>query len=463
MTAAWNSGDTLLLVAVAVALGAIVLLIAWGRIAAFLAIMLGAGVFAAITGLPIEKLTPAFEHGAGGVLGDIGVVIALGAMLGGLLTAGGAADRIVDGVLQHATARSLPWLLALVAMLIGLPLFFEVGLVIMIPIIFAMAQKTKLPVMQVAIPALAGMTTLHALVPPHPGPLIGIAQLHADLGLTLGFGLLIAVPAVALAGPLYSHVIVCIPSMWEAGQAATQRKEEQHGESWVTPGARPSFALSLVVLLLPVALMLCRTVAQVALPPGAARTLLEAVGAPIVALATSVVFAAIALGWARGATRTEVGKVMSAALPPIAILLLTIGAGGGFKQVLVEAGITGTLGKIAQDTGMPLVLLAWLIAVCLRQATGSATVATTAVAGLMAPLVGGFGLTPAQTSLLVLAIGSGSVFFCHVNDAGFWMIREFFGLRLGQTVWAWSVLQTIVSVTGLVLTALLWGPAGWMG
>ncbi|MFC0408625.1 GntP family permease [Roseomonas elaeocarpi] len=462
MTAAWNGGDTLLLAAVALALGVIVLLIAWGRIAAFLAIMLGAGVFAAVVGLPFEKLTPAFEHGAGGVLGDIGVVIALGAMLGSILTAGGAADRIVDGVLQHATARSLPWLLALVAMLIGLPLFFEVGLVLMIPIIFSLAQKTRLPVMQVAIPALAGMTTLHALVPPHPGPLIGIAQLHADLGLTLVLGLVIAVPAVALAGPLYGRFIGRHPALLEAGRDGAAR-DGGHDAAWVGGAARPSFTLSLTVLLLPVALMLCRTVAQIALGEGPVRAALLTVGEPIMALAISVVVAALALGWGRGASRAEVGEAMRAALPPIAILLLTIGAGGGFKQVLVEAGITGTLGKIAHDTGIPLVLLAWLIAVCLRQATGSATVATTAVAGLMAPLVGDFGLTAAQTSLLVLSIGSGSVFFCHVNDAGFWMVREFFGLRLGQTVLVWSVLQSIVAVTGLVLTALLWAPAGWMG
>jgi GntP family gluconate:H+ symporter len=209
------------------------------------------------------------------------------------------------------------------------------------------------------------------------------------------------------------------------------------------------------VILLPVVLMLGRTLAKVALTPETPIfEALDFLGEPIIALALTVVVAIVVLGWGRGLPRARVGETLRRALPPIAGLLLTIGAGGGLKQALVTAGIATTIGKVAVGTHMPLILLAWLIAVALRQATGSATVATTTTAGIVAPLV--MHLPPVQGSLIALAIGAGSVFFCHVNDAGFWMVREYFGLKLKETLWVWSVLQTIVSVVGLVMTLLLW-------
>jgi len=211
----------------------------------------------------------------------------------------------------------------------------------------------------------------------------------------------------------------------------------------------------LITILLPVALMLGRTVAKLLLAP---RTLLfdtlDFLGEPLVALGLTVLFAIVALGWSRGMPRERVGAVLRKSLPPIAALLLTIGAGGGLKQTLVVAGISSTIGKIAVSTHLPLILLAWLVAVALRQATGSATVATTTTAGIVAPVV--VGLSATHNSLLALAIGAGSVFFCHVNDAGFWMVREYFGLQLKQTVFVWSILQTIVSVVGLAMTLALW-------
>lgn len=219
--------------------------------------------------------------------------------------------------------------------------------------------------------------------------------------------------------------------------------------------AAPSFALSLATILMPVVLMLGRTVSKVLLAPhSAAAEALDFLGEPLAALGITVLFAIVALGWGQGMPRERVGNVLRKSLPPIAALLLTIGAGGGLKQTLVLAGISSTIGKIAVGAHLPLILLAWLIAVALRQATGSATVATTTTAGIVAPVA--LGLSPVHTSLMALAIGAGSVFFCHVNDAGFWMVREYFGLKLKQTVMVWSILQTIVSVVGLALTFTLW-------
>lgn len=445
----WSAHDTQLLIACALGLAIIIVSISVLKLAPFLSILVGTFAAGFAAHQPLEAIAQAFSKGAGALLGDVGIIIALGAMLGALMAESGAADRLVTTLLDHSTPRRLPWMMALVAIIVGLPLFFEVGLVMMVPIIFVMARRSGQPILRIAIPALAGMTTLHALLPPHPGPLIAVSALHADLGLTLGLGLIVALPAVVLAGPVYGIWLskrLHIEAPEEIGQLFTAREEG---------AATPGFAISLVTILLPVVMMLGRTVAKLALTKDTLLyDMLDFVGEPLVALALTVLFAIVMLGWSRGMARERVGGILRKSLPPIAALLLTIGAGGGLKQMLVNAGISATIGKIAVGTHLPLILLAWLIAVALRQATGSATVATTTTAGIVAPVVSG--LTATHNSLMALAIGAGSVFFCHVNDAGFWMVREYFGLTLKRTVAVWSVLQTIVSVVGLVLTLVLW-------
>lgn len=445
---AWVAHDTRLISCCLAAILAIVLLIGVTRLPPFLAILIGTFIAGLGAGLPAEAVAKAFSKGAGGILGEAGIIIALGSMLGALMAESGAADRIASTLLGLGKGRSLPWVMALVAMVIGLPLFFEVGLVLMVPIIFVMAQRSGQPLLRIAIPALAGMTTLHALLPPHPGPLIAVGALHADLGLTMLLGLVIAIPAVILAGPLYGGWLsqrMTIQPPAELGELFSARDQ----------GARqPVFGLSLLVILLPVVLMLGSTFAKVALDPhsGLAEGL-KFLGEPLIALGLAVLAATVLLGWGSGMPRERVGGVLRKSLAPIAALLLTIGAGGGLKQTLLDAGISHTVAKVAEGAHLPYILLAWLIAVALRQATGSATVATTTTAGILAPVVAG--LAGPQASLIALAIGAGSVFFCHVNDAGFWMVREYFGLELKQTLWVWSVLQTLVSVTGLAGTLLL--------
>lgn len=445
---AWVAHDTRLIFCCLAAILAIVVLIGITRLPPFLSILIGTFIAGLGAGLPAEAVAKAFSKGAGSILGEAGIIIALGSMLGALMAESGAADRIASTLLGLGKGRSLPWVMALVAMVIGLPLFFEVGLVLMVPIIFVMAQRSGQPLLRIAIPALAGMTTLHALLPPHPGPLIAVGALHADLGLTMLLGFAIALPAVILAGPLYGGWLsrrMAIEPPAELGELFSARDQ----------GARqPGFALSLLVILLPVLLMLGSTFAKVALDPhsGLAEGL-KFLGEPLIALGLAVLAATVLLGWGSGMPRERVGGVLRKSLAPIAALLLTIGAGGGLKQTLLDAGVSHTVAKVAEGAHLPYILLAWLIAVALRQATGSATVATTTTAGILAPVVAG--LAGPQASLIALAIGAGSVFFCHVNDAGFWMVREYFGLELKQTLWVWSVLQTVVSVTGLAGTLLL--------
>ncbi len=448
--AVWAAQDTRMLYSVLVALISIIVFISVLKLSPFLSILIGTFVAGIGSGLPLEKIASSFSKGAGGILGDAGLIIALGAMLGALLADSGAADKIVTTLLRYAHGKAIPWMMALVAMVIGLPLFFEVGLVMMAPIIFVMARRAQQPILRIAIPALAGMTTLHALLPPHPGPLIAVSALHADLGTTMLLGLIIAIPAVILAGPLYGMWLAPRIHVGEPDQIAALFKGQLSEDKY------PGFLVSIVTILLPVVLMMGRTVAKIWLTPGTTvYQTLDFFGEPIIALAVTVIFAVIFLGWSRGTSRTDVGAILRKALPPIAGLLLTIGAGGGLKQTLLLAGVSDTITKIANGTHMPLILLAWLIAVALRQATGSATVATTATAGIVAPLAAA--LSGTHNSLMALAIGAGSVFFCHVNDAGFWMVKEYFGLNLKQTFASWSVIQTIVSVVGLGMTLLMWG------
>ena len=448
-TAVWMVHDTRLMFCVLLAIASIIVLISATKLPPFLSILIGTFIAGVGAGLPPEEVAKAFSKGAGAILGEAGIIIALGSMLGALMAESGAADRIATTLLGLGKGKSLPWVMALVAMVIGLPLFFEVGLVMMVPIIFVMAKRSNQPLLKIAIPALAGMTTLHALMPPHPGPLIAVSALHADLGLTMLLGFCLAVPAVILAGPLYGN--------WLSKRMHVDEPADIGALFSAPPKAprQPSFGVSLLIILLPVILMLGSTLAKVAMSPENPLALtLKFLGEPLIALGLAVIAAVVCLGWAAGMPRADVGNTLRKALAPIAVLLLTIGAGGGLKQTLLDAGVSQTISKVAEGAHMPYLLLAWLIAVALRQATGSATVATTTTAGILAPLMAGLAAT--QSSLVALAIGAGSVFFCHVNDAGFWMVREYFGLQLKQTIWVWSVLQTIVSVVGLVGTLLLW-------
>ncbi|WP_438299786.1 GntT/GntP/DsdX family permease [Pseudomonas sp. NMS19W] len=448
-TAAWMVHDTRLILCCLLAIATIIVLISASKLPPFLSILIGTFIAGVGAGLPPEDVAKAFSKGAGAILGEAGIIIALGSMLGALMAESGAADRIASTLLGLGKGKSLPWVMALVAMVIGLPLFFEVGLVMMVPIIFVMARRSGQPLLKIAIPALAGMTTLHALMPPHPGPLIAVSALHADLGLTMLLGFSIAIPAVILAGPIYGN--------WLSKRMHVDEPAELGALFSAPPKAprQPSFGMSLLIILLPVLLMLGSTLAKVAMSPESGLALtLKFLGEPLVALGIAVMAAVICLGWANGMPREHVGGTLRKSLAPIAVLLLTIGAGGGLKQTLLDAGVSQTISKVAEGAHMPYLLLAWLIAVALRQATGSATVATTTTAGILAPMMAGLAAT--QSSLVALAIGAGSVFFCHVNDAGFWMVREYFGLQLKQTIWVWSVLQSIVSVVGLVGTLLWW-------
>ena len=449
-----NAHDTRVLAVAVVGIAILVLLIVWFKMHAFLALTIGALFVGVGSGMPVDKVIASYEAGVGGVLGYVGVLIALGAMLGKLLADSGGADRIVDTLL-HGRPATLPWKMALVASIIGIPMFFEIGLVLLIPVVMLAVHRAKGPAMRLGIPALAGLSVLHGFIPPHPGPLAAIAILHANVGVTLAIGLLIAIPTVAVAGPLFGILAARMVPIGAAGAGlAVTGAEAGASASDVKPTARPTFAWTLVTLLSPLALMLLKAGADVWMDKSnALRPVLDFIGDPVFALLVAVLLAMVTFGTAVGFSSSVLSKKIGASLLPVVGVMLIVGAGGGFKQALVDGGTGIAIAKIALATGLSVLLLGWIVAVLIRLATGSATVATVTAAGIVAPLAAG--LSPTHLSLVVLAVGAGSLFFSHVNDAGFWLVKEYFGLTVGETLKTWSLMETVISVMGLVLTFAL--------
>ncbi|GAB2869994.1 gluconate:H+ symporter [Actinoallomurus bryophytorum] len=452
-SSSWTGHDTRLIMAAVVGVAVIVVLITQLKVHPFLALALGSGVLGAVAGMSLEKMIASFSNGLGMVVASVGVLIALGSMLGKLLAESGGADQIVDTIISKSSARTLPWAMTLIAVLIGLPMFFEIGLVLLVPVVLLVAKRSGRPLMLLGIPALAGLSVLHGLVPPHPGPLVAVSTVKADLGVTLALGLLVAIPTVIIAGPLFGRVA----ARWvhaEPPAGLMDEVPEEEGDEESTPRRRPGFALTVGTVLLPVVLMLAKAVADVWLDEdGTLRTALDAIGTPLFALLVAVVVAMFTLGLPAGFDRARISTIVAESLPPIASVLLIVGAGGGFKQTLIDAGVGKAITQAANGANISALVLGWLVAVGIRLATGSATVATISAAGIVAPLATGMSST--HTALLVLAIGSGSLFFSHVNDAGFWLVKEFFGMSVGQTIKTWSVMETIISVVSIIFILLL--------
>lgn len=436
-----------LIIAAIIGIAAIVLLIAVVKIHPFLSLMIGSFVMAVCAGVPFDESWDSFTFGVGSTVSNVGLLIALGSIVGTLLFASGGADVIVDTIMSKTPLQMLPWAMALIAFVVGIPMFFEVGVVILIPVVLFAARRAKMPVVLLGIPALAGLSTLHAFVPPHPGPLVAISALNANLGVTLGLGLLVAIPTVIISGPLMGRLM----AKWVPIQAPEQEAEKDAKKD---ASQRPSFAQALTVILLPVVLMLAASVVDLT---GQAKTLwgrvIVFIGTPLTALFITAVVAMILLGFMQHRTREFINGEVGKSFGSVAGILLIVGAGGGFKQTLVDSGIGDVIANGITESAMNPLFAGWLVAVLIRLATGSATVATVTASGIMVPLAAG--MSPTHLALLVLAIGAGSVFFSHLNDAGFWLVKEYFGMSVSQTIKTWSLMETMVSVVGLGCVMLL--------
>ncbi|MFE7899881.1 gluconate:H+ symporter [Streptomyces sp. NPDC057424] len=441
-----SAGHAQLGIAVLAGIAVIVLLITKFKLHAFLSLTIGSLALGAIAGAPLDKVLLSFSTGLGSTVAGVGVLIALGAILGKMLADSGGADQIVDTILAKAGGRSMPWAMVLIASVIGLPLFFEVGIVLLIPVVLMVAKRGNYSLMRIGIPALAGLSVMHGLVPPHPGPLVAIDAVGADLGITLALGVLVAIPTVIIAGPVFSKYAARWVDVPPPEKMIPQRASDELDR-------RPGFGATLFTVLLPVILMLAKALVDIVVddPENAVQRVFDVVGAPMIALLASVLVGVFTLLRPAGFSKERISPLVEKSLMPIAGILLIVGAGGGFKQTLIDTGVGQMVLDISEDWAIPALLLAWLIAVVIRLATGSATVATVSAAGLVAPLAADMSTT--HTALLVLAIGAGSLFFSHVNDAGFWMVKEYFGLSVGQNIKTWSVMETIISVVagGIVL------------
>ncbi|WP_018760680.1 GntP family permease [Arthrobacter sp. 135MFCol5.1] len=479
------SGPAQLITVALIAVVLIIALISWLKVHPFLALT-GTAICAGIAaGMAPGKSVDSFTNGFGATMAGVGVLIAIGAIFGKLLADSGGADAIVDALLHRAGFRSLPWIMAVIGAVVGLPMFFEVGLVLLMPIILLVARRSGVHLLKVALPAIAGLSAMHGLVPPHPGPLVAISTLNANIGLSLAIGAALAVPLVVLAGPVLSFAAarwmphVRVPEMFtgegrggvlqtnsnddssrppagsHGGHSVGLELQEQTQLSTAVVRKRPSALVTTIGILLPIVCMLVRAVNE-SLNPNATdsfSTLIHFIGTPTIALGLALIYAMIFFVRASNMRQSDVGRSASDALLSVAGILLIVGAGGGLKQILIDAGIGSLLAKAALGSGISIVLLSWLVAALVRVATGSATVATVTASGILAPLA--VGLSSPELSLLVIAIGAGSLFLSHVNDPGFWMVKEFLGLTVSQTFKTWTLMVTLLSFAGLAGALLI--------
>ncbi|MGV0168905.1 gluconate:H+ symporter [Furfurilactobacillus sp. WILCCON 0119] len=420
------------------------------KINTFLALVITAVLVALGLGMPMDKIALSVQTGIGSQLGELSIVFGFGAMLGRLVADAGGAFRIATTLIHRFGKKRLQLAIVLASFIIGIALFFEVGMVLLIPIVFAIAVEAEVPILYLGISMATALSVTHGFLPPHPAPVAISAALHANVGKVLLFGIIIAIPAVYIAGPLFTRLAQRFaPSAFEQKGNLSSFGEIKQFKLEETP----SFGLAVLTSLFPVIFMAITTLYQLIftngeLPknPSTLDRFIAFIGSPSIAMIMSLCFAMWAMGWHRNRSTKAIMTSMENAVKSIAMLLLVIGGGGAFKQVLIDGGVGKAVANLFINTNFSPLLLGWLIAVILRIALGSATVAALTAAGIVAPLMTQAGVDP---SLMVIAIGSGSLAASHVNDAGFWMFREYFDLTVKQTLSIWTVLETVISVVGI--------------
>lgn len=442
------SHNATLLIWTLIAIIFLILLISKYKWNPFITLLLSALMLGLLAGMKPADVISSITGGLGGTLGTIAIVIGLGTMLGKMMAESGGAEQIATTLVDRFGVKRVHWAMMIVGFIVGIPVFFEVGVILMIPIIFTVARKTNMSLLQIGIPILAGLSTVHGLVPPHPAPMIAIEAFNADLGKTILYSLIVGIPTAIIAGPVFGKFIGERIHTEPPAELAEQFSSKKNINL-------PGFGITLFTILLPVILMLIGSIANIVDPDATSgfTVFSEFIGNEIIALLISVVFALFSLGFARGFTKHELSRFTSECLAPTATIILIIGGGGAFKQVLINSGVGNAIAEFATNAHINVILFAWLVAALIRVATGSATVAMTTAAGIVAPVLA---LTPgANIELVVLATGAGSLVLSHVNDAGFWMIKEFFNMSVAQTLKTWTVMETLLSVVGLIFILLL--------
>jgi GntP family gluconate:H+ symporter len=434
-----------LLVYAAIAIIALIVLIARFRLNPFVVITLVSVGLALVAGMPATSVVSSYEGGVGKTLGHIALVVALGTMLGKMMAESGGAEQVARPLIDRFGERNAHWAMVCIAFLVGLPLFFEVGFVLLVPIAFTVARRVGVSILMVGLPMVAGLSVVHALVPPHPAAMLAVQAYQASVGQTLFYAILIGIPTAIIAGPLYAKFIVPHIQLPEENPLAKQFLDREPRKQL------PGFAITMATILLPVLLMLLGGWANLISTPGSAfNSFLLFVGNSVIALLLATLLSFWTLGIAQGFNRDAILKFTQECLAPTASITLLVGAGGGLNRILVDSGVTNEIVSLAQDFHLSPLLMGWLFAALMRVATGSATVAMTTASGIVAPVAMGLGYP--HPELLVLATGAGSVIFSHVNDGGFWLIKEYFNMTVAQTFKTWTVLETLISVIAFLFT-----------
>ncbi len=433
------------IVSICIGVALLLILMMVFKLNAFIALIIVALIVGILEGMsPIDAMA-SVQSGLGGTLGSLTMIIIFGAILGKLMTDSGGAQRIATTLIQAFGKNRVQLAAVLTASVVGIALFFETGVVVLIPLVFTIATAARVPILYVGMPVIAALITMHGFVPPHPGPTAVASVFEANIGKTLIYGIIIAIPAIIIGGPLFTKLFKKEDLEVEIPKGLFNPKE-------FTEEEMPGFATSLLTSLMPVILIASQVIVEIFMPESAVMPFFDFIGNPNVALLLSVILAFFTFGLNRGRKMKEVMKSLTDAVSGIAMILLIIAAGGAFKQVLIDSHIDQYITEIMAGSTLSPLLLTWIIAAILRVAVGSATVAGMTAAGIAAPLIGATGVSP---ELMVLAAGAGSITFSHVNDAGFWIYKEYFNLSIGKTIKTWSVMVTILSLVGLAGVLIL--------
>jgi Gnt-I system high-affinity gluconate transporter len=415
----------------------LILLITWAKVNPFLAFLVVSIITGLLLGIPITSITQSITKGIGDTLGTLVVVIVLGAMLGKLVAESGAAERISSSLVKAFGQKNIHWALMLTGFIVGIPLFYNVGFVLLVPLIFSISYKYKMPAVYVGLPMLAALSVTHGFLPPHPSPAALIAQFNANMGMTLLYGIPLAIPAIILAGPIFAKTLKNIKS--------TPLDIFQPEE--IPENKLPSVANSFFTSLMPIFILMVTTILLfVYTEESTTKNIITFIGDPVIVMLAAVGVATFSLGINMGKSMKHVMGVYADATKDVALILLIISGAGILKQVLLDSGVSGQIAAALQQINIQPLILGWLIAAVLRLCLGSATIAGLTAAGIVAPLAAQSGVDP---NLMVLSVGAGSLLFSHVNDAGFWLFKEYFNLSIKDTIRSWSVMETIVSLVGL--------------
>ena len=420
------------------------LLIAKFKLNAFIAFIIVSLAVGIAEGMELQGVIQSIQNGIGNTLGFLVIILGLGAMLGKLVADSGAAQQITTKLVSKFGIGNIQWALVLTGFIVGIPMFYSVGFVILIPLIFTIAASTGLPLLYVGLPMIASLSVTHGFLPPHPAPTAIATMFNADVGKTLLYGTIIAIPAIILAGPLFSRTIKNITAtpLKEFVNPTILKEEEM-----------PKINISILTALLPVILIMLATAADLLLPKDAAiLPLVKFIGNPVIAMLIAVLVAIYTLGLARGKDMTQIMGSVASSISGITMVLLIIAGAGALKEVLVDSGVSDYIANMLKDSSFSPLLLAWLVATVIRVCVGSATVAGLTTAGIVLPLVSATGVS---AELMVLAIGSGSLMLSHVNDGGFWLFKEYFNLSIKDTLRTWTVMETTVGVVGLIGVLIL--------